>query len=88
MTDLNGPPLNLGIGASVFAKVIAYNVIGNSIQSLAGNGAIVKFTVLPDAPLNLARNNLLTSPTQITLTWQAGPSNGGYPVLDYSVFSD
>jgi hypothetical protein len=88
MSDLMSAPFDLGLGAIVQAKVIAYNVIGDSLTSLPGSGATVAITVNPDPPVSLARDNLLTSPTQITLTWLAGNSNGGYPVIDYRVSTD
>lgn len=88
MTDLMSDPFNLGLGVIVQAKVVAFNVIGDSLASLPGSGAVIAITVSPDPPISLARNNLLTSPTQITLTWQAGNSNGGYPVIDYRVSTD
>jgi hypothetical protein len=37
-------------GASVFAKVIAYNSIGDSPESPVGNGAILQLSEVPNAP--------------------------------------
>jgi hypothetical protein len=48
----------------------------------------VKLTVLPDPPINLMRNNLLTSPSKITFSWEQGASDGGYPIIDYQVSTD
>jgi hypothetical protein len=42
--------------------------------------------VIPDAPVNLANNALITDASRIGLTWFKGPSNGGTPVLDYRLF--
>jgi hypothetical protein len=41
-------------GSSIFAKVIAVNLYGDSLISLEGNGAII--TTNPDAPINLLEN--------------------------------
>jgi hypothetical protein len=45
-------PYHLTWGSSIFAKVIAKNLIGNSVESLSGNGAII--LTYPDVPINLA----------------------------------
>jgi len=43
---------------------------------------------IPDAPLNLANNASLTSAQQTGLTWSQGLSDGGTPVISYSLFFD
>jgi hypothetical protein len=53
-------PYALTPGTSVFAKVMARNVMGESAISTQGNGAILKLSVTPDAPINLARDDLNT----------------------------
>jgi hypothetical protein len=63
MADLMMAPFNLGLGAIVQAKVTANNVIGDSLTSVSGSGAVVAITVNPDPPVSLLRDNLLTSPT-------------------------
>ena len=83
---LRAAPFNLAWGASVFAKVKATNAVGNSIQSLAGNGAVI--ITNPDAPLSPAINSALTTATAIGLTWNSGFSNGGTAVIDYRVSWD
>jgi hypothetical protein len=57
-------------GASVYAKVMASNIKGNSAISLAGNGANI--LRIPDAPQNLANVPSLTTGTTIGLTWTDG----------------
>jgi hypothetical protein len=37
----------------------------------------MKLSVVPDAPLNLSRDDTNTWEGQITLTWEDGLSNGG-----------
>jgi hypothetical protein len=39
----------------------------------------------PDAPISLTNLPLVTSGSQIGISWQLGPMNGGAPVLDYQV---
>jgi hypothetical protein len=79
-------PFSLRGGDSLFAKVIATNSYGNSIESLAGNGCIV--VLVPDAPLFLENQPDVTSATQVGLTWVDGLNDGGKPVLDYTIEHD
>jgi hypothetical protein len=88
MSTLQGAPFMLSLGASVYAKVAAINQIGNSLESLPGNGATITLSFVPDAPINLKRNELLTTRTQISFTWENGLSNGGQPIIDYRVTYD
>lgn len=53
-------PYELTPDISVFAKVIAKNVMGTSQVSSPGNGAILKLSVEPDPPINLTRDDLNT----------------------------
>lgn len=73
-------------GASIHAKVIAYNLYGYSIESQVGNGAII--LTIPDSPINLAETISARTPTTITFTWTDGAANGGASVLDYRVTYD
>ena len=52
-------PFNLPWGSSVFATVLATNIIGSSGTSLAGNGAVILIT--PDAPRNLRNVPAITT---------------------------
>ena len=52
-------------------------------MSLMGSGAIV-YTV-PQSPSNIQNDETLTSKSQISFTWEDS-SNGGLPILDYSVY--
>lgn len=60
-------PFNLPWGSSIYAKITAINVRGNSETSVEGGGAIILTN--PDAPLNLSNNPLVTVGNQIGLTW-------------------
>ena len=51
VTALRSSPFSLDWGSSVYAKVIAINLYGNSLESEAGNGAVI--TTTPDAPTDL-----------------------------------
>jgi hypothetical protein len=86
ITSLRSSPFNLAWGSSVFAKLIAINVYGTSVESSTGNGAII--LTIPDAPITLAGDPDLTTGTSVGLEWAEGISNGGTPVLDYRIWSD
>lgn len=73
-------------GASVHAKIVAYNYYGSSVASAVGNGAVI--LTLPDAPVSLLETVASRTASSITFTWSQGVSNGGAPVLDYRVSSD
>lgn len=47
---LQAAPYNLASGAGVYAKVLAYNSIGDSLLSGVGNGAILVLSYVPGAP--------------------------------------
>jgi hypothetical protein len=80
---LNEAPFSLAWGSSVYAKVLATNIYGNSEESPEGNGA--NLITEPFAPVNLAEVYALRTPTEIGLEWNDGSDNGGLPVLDYRV---
>lgn len=84
---LMAAPYNLAAGASVYAKVLAYNSIGSSIESAVGNGAVVKLSSIPDTPI-LTQDKSATNRMQVALVWTDGAYNGGQPVIDYQISSD
>lgn len=81
-------PFYLMTSQSVYAKIVAYNLIGDSITSAEGNGGVAFIIVEPDAPVNLARNELTTTTSEIGLTWEEGDYNGGSTVIDYRITYD
>lgn len=83
LTTLTAAPYSLNFGDSIYAKVIATNVKGDSIESDEGNGAII--IQVPDAPINLAEDTSLRTVTTIGLTWNSGASDGGSTILDYRI---
>lgn len=87
-------PISVLLGApfylstSVYAKVAATNIVGNSQYSSVGNGAYITMSYPPDAPANLLRDEDLTTKTVLAFTWTDGASNGGQPILDYRISFD
>ena len=83
MADYTTTPYNLEWGSSIFAKVYATNVKGDSVESIEGNGAII--IRVPDVPVNLANVPSITSGSTVGLTWEDGANNGGSEVIDYMI---
>jgi hypothetical protein len=65
ITTFRSSPFNLNWGASVYAKLVASNLVGSSAYSPVGNGAII--LTVPDAPLNLVNVPAITNGQQIGL---------------------
>ena len=49
------------LGDHIFATITAINFYGSSIESVPGDGAAIVF--IPNAPINLVNNHLLTNAT-------------------------
>lgn len=86
IATLRASPFSHDWGADIYAKIIAINLVGESIESPAGNGAIILTT--PDKPLSLENALLVTNAIQIGLSWTEGTLNGGATVLDYRIYYD
>jgi hypothetical protein len=56
INTLQDYPFHLAEGNSVWAKVVAFNSIGEGAESIPGNGASISTIVVPDAPINLQFN--------------------------------
>jgi hypothetical protein len=82
VNTLRNAPYSLDWGSSVYAKLIATNVEGSSIESLSGNGAII--ITDPTAPSNLIEEYSQRTSTSIGMSWTA-EYDGGAPILDYSI---
>ena len=67
----------------MFAKIIAVNQYGNSDESVAGNGGIIKTT--PGAPTNLVEVYAQKSKSTIGLTWFEPVFIGDVAIVDYRV---
>jgi hypothetical protein len=83
---LQTTPFSLIYGSSIWAKVVAYNVYGDSVISDTGNGAVIY--TYADAPLDLAEDESQRSASSITFTWIEGADNSGSTVFDYRVSYD
>jgi len=53
---------------------------------MAGNGATI--VLVPSPPIQLTNDATLTSDGKVGFTWKNGPSSGGRPILDYTVWYD
>jgi hypothetical protein len=83
---LTETPYSLPWGSHVYAKIIAYNIYGDSMTSEAGFEAII--LTVPNAPRFLIETISARTENSITFTWSAEAANGGAPVLDYRVSYD
>jgi len=79
-------PYSLKYGSSIYVKVVAYNIYGDSVISDAGNGAVIY--TYADSPLDLAETVEARTSSTITFTWSEGAENGGSSVIDYQVSYD
>ena len=59
VADLLAAPFNLPYGSSIYAKVLATNLYGDSLTSDVGNGAVI--LTVPDAPTDLADDESQTN---------------------------
>jgi hypothetical protein len=70
----------------VYLALVATNSYGDSLYSSPHFMGAMK--LVPDAPILLANDSSATSATQIRFTWSPGASDGGLPVLFYTVYYD
>jgi hypothetical protein len=63
-------PFNMYWGDSVYAKVKAINIVGESEFAATGNVAVM--ITSPDAPVNLQNDTPNSHKTQIALIWEEG----------------
>jgi hypothetical protein len=64
---LYAAPFNLVQGNSVFAKVIATNIFGDSLESEPGAGALIQ--IVPSAPTSVSNVAAVTNNQVIGLAW-------------------
>jgi hypothetical protein len=86
LSSLTAGPFSLGLGEMINAKVVAYNVNGDSLQSAVGGTD--KIVLIPDPPANLGYDYFQTISDAIGIQWTDGPSIGGSPILEYIVWYD
>jgi hypothetical protein len=80
---LKAEPFSLDWGTSVYAKVVAVNQYGDSVESLTGNGAVI--TTTPDVPTNVAEVYEQRTKSTLGLSWVAPVFTGGAVIEDYRV---
>ena len=85
ISTLRAGAYNLPWGASVYAKVQAYNLYGSSLASGTGNGAVILTN--PDPPENLREDETKRSSNSITLLWDLA-YNGGAAIIDFRISYD
>lgn len=73
-------------GEEVYAKIISINVYGDSVESDAGNGAVI--WIEPEAPHTLTNDPTTTIDTTIKFTWTAGANDGGNSVSGHTIYYD
>lgn len=83
IATLLASPYNIDGGDSIWAKLVATNVYGDSEQSFEGNGAY--YTRIPDSPINLQEDRTDKTSSTLKVTWTDGPNDGGLSLLDYKV---
>lgn len=83
VTALRSTPFLLEWGDSVFAKVIATNLYGDSVESVEGNGAYI--TINPDPPTSLVEDYSQRTKSTLGLVWTAPTFTGGDVILDYKI---
>lgn len=83
---LRSDPFNLPWGSKVYAKVIAHNFYGNSLESLPGAGDSGVLMTYPDAPTTLTEVVSARAADSITFTWVDGTYNNGAAVVSYKVW--
>jgi hypothetical protein len=84
--SLKAMPYALAWGTDVYAKITATNAYGNSVISLAGNGA--RILTVPDEPENLSNDSAITNANQIGLSWEDATEDGGTDLIDYTLAYD
>ena len=83
VSALRAAPHSLDWGDSVFAKVIATNNYGNSVESLEGNGAVI--TTAPGVPTDLSEVYEQRTKSTLGLSWVGPLFTGGDVIEDYRV---
>jgi hypothetical protein len=71
----------------IIAKIIAFNIIGESDVSEQGTGSEVFVPVIPGAPISLQPSPSEITKTTASFTW-SDSTDGGKPIIDYKILSD
>jgi hypothetical protein len=83
VATLRASPYSLEWGTSVYAKVIAINTYGNSLESSEGNGAVI--TTTPGAPTSVIEDTAERTKSTLGLSWTAPTFIGGATITHYRI---
>jgi len=86
ISALKAAPFTMPWGHSIYVKISATNIVGESLYTVEGNGATI--LTQPDPPITLANNAAITDAENIGLTWDDPVENGGTAIIDYTVTYD
>lgn len=74
---------DLAWGSSIYAKIIAINTYGDSLESLEGNGAYI--TTNPDPPTDFIEDYAQRTKSTLGLQWTPPSFTGGDVIEDYTI---
>ena len=74
------------MGDSIYATVLATNVIGSSVASIPGSGAVILTN--PGVPSLLSNDLASTTLSAIAIKWIAPTFLGGTALIDYRISWD
>jgi hypothetical protein len=83
VTTLRSAPYIIEWGSSIYVKLIASNVYGDSLESVEGNGAII--TTSPDEPTSVIEVDADRTKSSLGLTWTSPVFTGGDVIIDYRI---
>lgn len=83
VTSLRTTPYELDWGSSVFAKVVAINLYGDSDTSESANGAVI--TTSPDPAINLIEDYSARTKSSLGISWSDPVFTGGVEIIDYRI---
>jgi hypothetical protein len=86
LLTLQADPYNLVQGDSVEAIVTATNLYLEGPASLPGSGAII--VLVPNPPVGLADDKLVTNAYRIGFSWNDNINYGGSPIISYRITFD
>jgi hypothetical protein len=80
---LRAAPYSLPWGSSIYAKIVAINQYGNSLDSDEGNGAMI--ITKPDPPIDFIEDYSQRTKSTIGVSWNEAAFVGGTPVIDFRI---
>jgi hypothetical protein len=76
-------PYNHPWGASIYARLFATNIKGDSLVSDPGNGCVIIYS--PDAPVDVREDTYFRTTDTLGILWTAPEEDGGTRILDYRI---